>query len=29
MFEEHGGEEGLLNDVSMAEGDKRKVVAKG
>ncbi len=28
MFEEHGGEEGLLNDVVDGEGDKRKVVAK-
>lgn len=28
MFEEHGGEEGLLNDVIDGEGDKRKVVAK-
>ena len=28
MFEEHGGEEGLLNEVVDGEGDKRKVVAK-
>jgi type I restriction enzyme M protein len=28
MFEEHGGEEGLLNDVVDGEGDKRKVVSK-
>ena len=28
MFEEHDGEEGLLNDVVDGEGDKRKVVAK-
>ncbi len=28
MFEEHGGEEGLLAEVVDGEGDKRKVVAK-
>jgi type I restriction enzyme M protein len=28
IFEEHGGEEGLLNDVVDGEGDKRKVIAK-
>jgi type I restriction enzyme M protein len=28
LFEEHGGEDGLLNDVIDGEGEKRKVVAK-